>query len=201
MIVSFEQMLEKAKQGEPMVLAGAAAQDVDTIKAMAAAEEAGMIRPVLVGDIPTIERVMKEEGVTFASHIDGHRIFMGPEESMQIQSNLGSDIAMAFDECVENPARYEYAKASVERTLRWLQRCKVEHDRLNSLPDTVNPHQMLFGINQGCTFEDLRVEHMKQIAECDLDGYAIGGLAVGETTQEMYDIIEAVEEHLSLIHI
>ena len=123
MIVSFEQMLEKAKQGKPMALAGAAAQDADTIKAMAAAEEAGMIRPVLVGDIPTIERVMKEEGVTFASHIDGHRIFMGPEESMQIQSNLGSDIAMAFDECVENPARYEYAKASVERTLRWLQRC------------------------------------------------------------------------------
>ena len=108
-------------------------------------------------------RKIKEEGVTFASHIDGHRIFMGPEESMQIQSNLGSDIAMAFDECVENPARYEYAKASVERTLRWLQRCKVEHDRLNSLPDTVNPHQMLFGINQGATFADLRAWHKQEI--------------------------------------
>ena len=138
-------------------------------------------------------RKIREEGVTFASHIDGHRIFMGPEESMQIQSNLGSDIAMAFDECVENPARYEYAKASVERTLRWLQRCKVEHDRLNSLPDTVNPHQMLFGINQGATFADLRAWHMQEIAKIDCDGYAIGGLAVGEPTQVMYDIIDAVE--------
>ena len=141
-------------------------------------------------------RKIKEEGVTFASHIDGHRIFMGPEESMQIQSNLGSDIAMAFDECVENPARYEYAKASVERTLRWLQRCKVEHDRLNSLPDTVNPHQMLFGINQGCTYADLRVEHMKQIAEMNLDGYAIGGLAVGEPTEVMYEMISEVEPYM-----
>ena len=138
-------------------------------------------------------RKIKEEGVTFASHLDGHRIFMGPEESMRIQSNLGSDIAMAFDECVENPATYEYAKNSCERTLRWLERCKIEHDRLNALSDTVNPQQMLFGINQGCTFADLRVEHMKQIAEYDLDGYAIGGLAVGEPAEVMYDIISAVE--------
>ena len=120
-------------------------------------------------------------------------IFMGPEESMQIQSNLGSDIAMAFDECVENPARYEYAKASVERTLRWLQRCKVEHDRLNSLPDTVNPHQMLFGINQGATFADLRAWHMQEIAKIDCDGYAIGGLAVGEPAEIMYEMIDVVE--------
>ena len=141
-------------------------------------------------------RKITEEGVTFASHIDGRRIFMGPEESMQIQSNLGSDIAMAFDECVENPARYEYAKASVERTLRWLQRCKVEHDRLNSLPDTVNPHQMLFGINQGGTYPELRVRHMEQIAQLPCDGFAIGGLAVGEPTQTMYDIIDAVEPHM-----
>ena len=141
-------------------------------------------------------RKIKEEGVTFASHIDGRRIFMGPEESMQIQSNLGSDIAMAFDECVENPATYEYAKASCERTLRWLARCKAEHDRLNALPDTVNPRQMLFGINQGCTFADLRVEHMKQIADLDLDGYAIGGLAVGEPTEVMYEMISQVEPYM-----
>ena len=141
-------------------------------------------------------RKIKEEGVTFASHIDGRRIFMGPEESMQIQSNLGSDIAMAFDECVENPAAYEYAKASCERTLRWLERCKAEHDRLNALPDTVNPHQMLFGINQGATFEDLRIWHMKETAKIDCEGYAIGGLAVGEPTQVMYDIIEAVEPYM-----
>ncbi len=138
-------------------------------------------------------RQIKEEGVTFASHLDGRRIFMGPEESMQIQSNLGSDIAMAFDECVENPATYEYAKASCERTLRWLERCRVEHDRLNALPDCVNPGQMLFGINQGATFPDLRVWHMKEIAKIDCDGYAIGGLAVGEPTEVMYEIIEAVE--------
>ena len=138
-------------------------------------------------------RKIKEEGVTFASHIDGRRIFMGPEESMQIQSNLGSDIAMAFDECVENPATYEYAKASCERTLRWLERCVAEHNRLNALPDAVNPRQMLFGINQGATFEDLRIWHMKEIAKLDCDGYAIGGLAVGEPTQVMYDIIDAVE--------
>ena len=141
-------------------------------------------------------RKIKEEGVTFASHIDGRRIFMGPEESMQIQSNLGSDIAMAFDECVENPATYDYAKASCERTLRWLGRCKAEHDRLNALPDTVNPHQMLFGINQGATFPDLRVWHMKETAKIKCDGYAIGGLAVGEPTQVMYDIIDAVEPHM-----
>ena len=141
-------------------------------------------------------RKIKEEGVTFASHLDGHRIFMGPEESMRIQSNLGSDIAMAFDECVENPATYEYAKNSCERTLRWLERCKAEQDKLNALPDTVNPQQMLFGINQGATFADLRVWHMKEIAKLDCDGYAIGGLAVGEPTQVMYDIIDAVEPYM-----
>ena len=141
-------------------------------------------------------RKISEEGVTFASHLDGHRIFMGPEESMRIQSNLGSDIAMAFDECVENPAPYDYAKASCERTLRWLQRCKAEHDRLNALPETVNPQQMLFGINQGATYEDLRVWHMQQIAKIDCDGFAIGGLAVGEPTEVMYQIIEAVEPHM-----
>ena len=138
-------------------------------------------------------RKITEEGVTFASHIDGRRIFMGPEESMRIQSNLGSDIAMAFDECVENPAAYAYVKPSCERTLRWLERCRAEHDRLNALPDAVNPRQMLFGINQGGTYADLRVWHMKEIARLDCDGYAIGGLAVGEPTQTMYDIIEAVE--------
>ena len=141
-------------------------------------------------------RKISEEGVTFASHLDGHRIFMGPEESMQIQSNLGSDIAMAFDECVENPATYEYAKASCERTLRWLKRCKTEHDKLNTLPDCVNPRQMLFGINQGATFPDLRVWHMQQTAKVECDGYAIGGLAVGEPTEVMYEIIDAVEPHM-----
>ena len=141
-------------------------------------------------------RKIREEGVTFASHLDGRRIFMGPEESMRIQSNLGSDIAMAFDECVENPAPYEYAKASCERTLRWLERCKAEHDKLNALPDTVNPKQMLFGINQGATYADLRIWHMQQIAKIDCEGYAIGGLAVGEPTQVMYDIIDAVEPYM-----
>ena len=136
---------------------------------------------------------IKEEGVVFNSHIDGRRIFMGPEESMQIQSNLGSTIAMAFDECVENPAEYEYAKASVKRTTNWLHRCKAEMNRLNSLEDTVNPHQMLFGINQGATYRDLRIDHMKEIAQLELDGYAIGGLAVGEPAAVMYEIIEAVE--------
>ena len=136
---------------------------------------------------------IKEEGVIFNSHIDGRRIFMGPEESMRIQSNLGSTIAMAFDECVENPAPYEYAKASVKRTTNWLNRCKAEMDRLNSLEDTINPHQMLFGINQGATYRDLRIDHMKEIAELGLDGYAIGGLAVGEPAETMYEIIEAVE--------
>lgn len=141
-------------------------------------------------------RKITEEGVTFASHLDGHRIFMGPEESMQIQSHLGSDIAMAFDECVENPAQYDYAKASCERTLRWLERCKVEHDRLNALPDTVNPHQMLFGINQGAIYKDIRIEHAKQIREMDLDGYAVGGLAVGETHEQMYYILDEVVPYL-----
>ena len=141
-------------------------------------------------------RKIKEEGVTFASHLDGRRIFMGPEESMQIQSNLGSDIAMAFDECVENPSPYEYVKASCERTARWLERCIAEHDRLNTLPDTVNPQQMLFGINQGGTFADLRVWHMEEISKLHCDGYAIGGLAVGEPTQVMYDIIDAVEPYM-----
>ena len=141
-------------------------------------------------------RKIKEEGVTFASHIDGRKIFMGPEESMQIQANLGSDIAMAFDECVENPAPYDYVKQSCERTLRWLARCKAEHDRLNSLPDAVNPHQLLFGINQGGVVPDLRVWHMDQIAALDCDGSAIGGLAVGEPTQTMYEIIDVVEPHM-----
>ncbi|MBQ9247316.1 MAG: tRNA guanosine(34) transglycosylase Tgt, partial [Ruminococcus sp.] len=136
---------------------------------------------------------IKEEGVIFNSHIDGRRIFMGPEESMRIQSNLGSTIAMAFDECVENPAEYEYAKKSVRRTTNWLRRCKAEMDRLNSLEDTINPDQMLFGINQGATYRDLRIDHMKEIAEFDLDGYAIGGLAVGEPAEIMYEIIETVE--------
>lgn len=140
-------------------------------------------------------RKIKEEGVTFNSHIDGKKIFMGPEESMRIQSNLGSTIAMAFDECVKNPAEYKYAKESVERTTRWLKRCKTEMDRLNSLENTVNPNQMLFGINQGATFADLRVEHMKAIADLDLDGYAIGGLAVGEPKEDMYRIISAVEPY------
>ncbi len=141
-------------------------------------------------------RKIKEEGVYFSSHIDGHKIFMGPEESMQIQSNLGSTIAMAFDECVENPAKYEYSKQSCERTTRWLIRCKAEMERLNSLPDTINKNQLLFGINQGCTFDDLRIEHMKEIAKLDLDGYAIGGLAVGEPKEDMYRIISAVEPHM-----
>ena len=138
-------------------------------------------------------RSIAEEGVTFQSHIDGKRIFMGPEQSIQIQSNLGSTIAMAFDECVENPAEHSYSKQSCERTVRWLKRCKAEMQRLNAQPGTVNPNQLLFGINQGCTFKDLRQEHMKQIAEFDLDGYAIGGLAVGEPAEVMYEMIEAVE--------
>lgn len=138
---------------------------------------------------------IKEEGVTFRSHIDGRKIFMGPEESMQIQSRLASTIAMAFDECVENPASYEYAKASCARTLRWLERCKAEMERLNALPETINKDQLLFGINQGCTYDDLRIEHMKEIAKLDLDGYAIGGLAVGEPKEDMYRIISAVEPY------
>ncbi|HBM97936.1 MAG TPA: tRNA guanosine(34) transglycosylase Tgt [Ruminococcus sp.] len=138
-------------------------------------------------------RNIKEEGVYFNSHIDGRKIFMGPEESMQIQSNLGSTIAMAFDECVENPSPYEYTKESVQRTTRWLKRCIDEMKRLNSIEDTLNKNQMLFGINQGGTYNDLRIDHMKEIAELNLDGYAIGGLAVGEPAEKMYEIIEAVE--------
>ncbi len=138
-------------------------------------------------------RKITEEGVHFASHIDGKRIFMGPEESMRIQSNLASTVAMAFDECVENPAEYDYAKNSCERTYRWLLRCMDEMKRLNSLEGTINKQQMLFGINQGSTYEDLRINHMKQISKLDLDGYAIGGLAVGEKTEDMYRIIDAVE--------
>ena len=141
-------------------------------------------------------RQIKEEGVTFSCHIDGHRIFMGPEESMRIQSNLGSTIAMAFDECVENPAEYHYAEQSCARTVRWLARCKAEMQRLNSLPDTLNRQQLLFGINQGCTYDALRIENMKQIAALNLDGYAIGGLAVGEPKEEMYRIISAVEPYM-----
>ena len=141
-------------------------------------------------------RKITEEGVHFASHVDGKRIFMGPEESMQIQSNLASTIAMSFDECIENPAPYEYVQQSIERTYRWLVRCKAEMERLNALPDTINKHQMLFGINQGGVYEDLRIDHMKKIAELDLDGYAIGGLAVGEETEEMYRIIDAVEPYM-----
>lgn len=141
-------------------------------------------------------RKIKEEGVYFQSHVDGRHIFMGPEESMRIQSNLGSTIAMAFDECVENPAEYRYAKASCERTVRWLERCKAEMQRLNSLDDTINKNQLLFGINQGSTYEDLRVENMRNIAALELDGYAIGGLAVGEPKEEMYRIITAVEPYM-----
>ena len=137
-------------------------------------------------------RKIREDGVTFASHVDGRKIFMGPEQSMRIQSNLGSDIAMAFDECVENPSPREYVEPSCERTTRWLIRCQQELARLNSQADAVNPHQMLFGINQGGTYPDLRIRHMEQIAQLDLPGYAIGGLAVGESTEQMYEILDAV---------
>ena len=141
-------------------------------------------------------RKITEEGVTFNSHMDGKRIFMGPEESMRIQSHLGSTIAMAFDECVENPAPYQYVKNSHERTIRWLKRCREEMDRLNAEEGTVNPHQMLFGINQGGTYEDLRIENMLAIREIECDGYAIGGLAVGESADVMYHIIETVEPYM-----
>ena len=141
-------------------------------------------------------RKINEDGVRFASHIDGKRIFMGPEESMQIQSHLASTIAMAFDECVENPATHKYCKDSMERTYRWLVRCRAEMDRLNAMPETINRQQMLFGINQGGTYEDLRIEHMHMISEVNCEGYAIGGLAVGEPTEEMYRIIDAVEPHM-----
>ena len=141
-------------------------------------------------------RKIHEEGVYFNSHIDGRKIFMGPEESMQIQSNLGSTIAMAFDECVPSMATRDYVQNSVDRTVRWLERCKKEMDRLNQLPDTVNPHQMLFGINQGAIYDDIRIEHAKRISELDLDGYALGGLAVGESHEEMYHIIEKTVPYL-----
>ena len=141
-------------------------------------------------------RKIKEEGVTFRSHIDGHKIFMGPEESMQIQSNLGSTIAMAFDECPNALAERDYVEQSVDRTTRWLVRCKAEMNRLNSLPDTVNPHQMLFGINQGAIYPDIRIRHAEEISALDLDGYAIGGLAVGETHEQMYHILDKVVPHL-----
>ncbi len=141
-------------------------------------------------------RKIKEEGVYFQSHIDGRKIFMGPEESMQIQSNLASTIAMAFDECPSSRADRDYVQRSVDRTVRWLVRCKTEMERLNSLPDTINPNQLLFGINQGAVFEDIRIEHAQRIAELDLPGYAIGGLAVGETHEEMYHIIETVVPYL-----
>ena len=143
-------------------------------------------------------RKIKEEGVTFNSHIDGHKIFMGPEQSMQIQSNLASTIAMAFDECPSSRAERDYIQKSVDRTTRWLVRCKNEMARLNSLDDTINKHQMLFGINQGGVFDDIRIEHAKRISELDLDGYAIGGLAVGETHEEMYRVIESVTPYLPL---
>ena len=141
-------------------------------------------------------RKIGEDGVRFNSHVDGRHIFMGPEESMRIQSNLGSDIAMAFDECIKIPSPYEYVRQSCERTVRWLERCKRALAEYNSKPDAVNPGQVLFGINQGAVFHDIRIEHMKRIAELDLPGYAIGGLAVGETAGEMYDTIEAVEEYM-----
>ena len=150
-----------------------------------------------VFSLTTLRRI-KEEGVYFNSHIDGRKIFMGPEESMQIQSNLGSTIAMAFDECIGIPAERSYVEASVARTTRWLERCKKEMNRLNQLDDTINHEQMLFGINQGATYEDIRIEHAKRISELDLDGYAIGGLAVGETHAEMYHILEEVVPYLPL---
>lgn len=141
-------------------------------------------------------RKISESGVEFSSHIDGHKIFMGPEESIQIQSNLGSTIAMAFDECIANPAEYNYTKNSCARTTRWLKRCKNKLDILNNNQNIVNSQQMLFGINQGSTYRDLRIEHMKEIREINVQGFAIGGLAVGETTEEMYDIIETVEPYM-----
>ena len=163
----------------------------------------GWNRPILtdsggfqVFSLAVLRKKIREEGVTFASHVDGRKIFMSPEISMQIQSNLGSTIAMAFDECVENPSTLEYSAQSCARTTRWLKRCKAEMKRLNSLPGTVNPHQLLFGINQGCVYDDLRIEHMKAIADLDLDGYAIGGLAVGEPAEDMYRIISAVEPYM-----
>ena len=141
-------------------------------------------------------RKIKEEGVYFHSHIDGRKIFMGPEESMRIQSNLGSTIAMAFDECPSSVADRSYVQASVDRTARWLERCKKEMSRLNGLEDTINPHQLLFGINQGAVFDDIRIEHAKRISELELDGYAVGGLAVGETHEQMYHVLEETVPYL-----
>ena len=141
-------------------------------------------------------RKIREEGVSFQSHIDGHRIFMGPEESMRIQSNLASTIAMAFDECPSSRADRDYVQASVDRTYRWLVRCRAEMSRLNSLSDTINPHQMLFGINQGAVYDDIRIEHAKRITELELDGYAVGGLAVGETHEEMYRVLDSTVPYL-----
>lgn len=141
-------------------------------------------------------RQINEDGVCFSSHIDGKKIFMSPEDSIKIQSDLGSTIAMAFDECIENPAEYNYVKESCKRTTRWLVRCKNHIEKLNKLPDTINKEQLLFGINQGSTYDDLRIEHMKNIAELDLDGYAIGGLAVGEEAEQMYHIIDVTQEHM-----
>jgi queuine tRNA-ribosyltransferase len=141
-------------------------------------------------------RKIEEAGVTFQSHIDGKKVFMGPEESMRIQADFGSTIAMAFDECIENPAAYDYTEKSIARTTRWLIRCKDEVARLNAMPDAINPDMLLFGINQGSTYEDLRIRHMREIAELELDGYAIGGLAVGETAEEMYRIIDVVEPYM-----
>lgn len=145
-------------------------------------------------------RKIGEDGVRFNCHVDGRHIFMGPEESMRIQSNLGSDIAMAFDECIKIPSPYEYVRQSCDRTVRWLERCKKALAQYNSEPDAVNPGQVLFGINQGAVFHDIRIDHMKRIADLDLPGYAIGGLAVGETAEEMYDTISAVEEHMPKDH-
>ena len=158
-------------------------------------------RPILTdsGGFPVFSlaglRKITEEGVTFSSHIDGHRIFMGPEESMRIQSNLASTIAMAFDECIENPSPYEYVQKSCDRTYRWLERCKDEMAKLNRAERTINKNQLLFGINQGGTYDDLRIKHMQQIAKLDLPGYAIGGLAVGETAEEMYHILDVTLPH------
>lgn len=141
-------------------------------------------------------RTIKEEGVTFASHLDGRRIFMGPEESMQIQSALGSTMAMVFDECIENPAPHKYVSASIDRTTRWAKRCIAEMKRLNESGSAINPNQLLFGINQGSTYGDLRIRHMQELAELDMDGYAVGGLAVGESTEEMYEILDTVTPHM-----
>ena len=186
-------------------------EDLQGIKTHQVVKKLGGLHKFMVWDKPILTdsggfqvfslaglRKIKEEGVYFNSHIDGKKIFMGPEESMQIQSNLASTIAMAFDECPSSVATREYIQNSVERTTRWLARCKAEMARLNTLPDTINQHQMLFGINQGGIYEDIRIEHAKEIAKMDLDGYAVGGLAVGESHEEMYRILEAVVPYLPI---